>query len=77
MYFEENMEADHGVASHLQGGKSGGDDEMVIFFGGGDLRAAEDRKHMKTVLGAFSPRCRTMTTSSEADDPRMMMKTMT
>jgi hypothetical protein len=48
-----------------------------FFFGEGNLRVAEDRKGIKTMLGAFTPRCWTMTTSSGADDPRMMMKTTT
>jgi hypothetical protein len=50
MHFEENMEANQGMENYLQGGKNGRDDEMIIFFGEGDPRAVEDRKHIKIIL---------------------------
>jgi hypothetical protein len=44
------MEADHEMENYLQGDKNGRDDEMIIFFGEGDPRAVEDRKHIKIIL---------------------------
>jgi hypothetical protein len=44
---EEDSATDAGMGANYQGIESGGDEEMVVFFGAADPRAIEDRKRLK------------------------------
>jgi hypothetical protein len=52
---EEDFKLDHGMETYLQGRETGGDDDMVVFVGGIDPRAVEDRKRLKLSMKSKTP----------------------
>jgi hypothetical protein len=51
---KENPEIGTGMENHIQGSKNGGDDEMVVFFGGTCQGAIEDSKHLKLSMKSLA-----------------------